>query len=253
MDFIKTDFHSGLFTVTIDSPPLNILNIALMRELHTALIEAGKADAVKVVVIRAEGKAFSAGADVGEHLPEQVEGMIKAFHRIFSLMDNIRAPIVCQAQGACLGAGFEIALYSDIILASEKAKFGQPEILLGAIPPVATAILPYMVGLKKAMEIVLAGEIITADQALSLGLVNHVYPVDNFEEECSKFIGKLTALSAPVLAVAKESLLVSNRIDLSSNVKEAERLYLGKLAKLEDAKEGLQAFMEKRKPSWRNR
>ncbi|MBC8204982.1 enoyl-CoA hydratase/isomerase family protein [bacterium] len=252
MEFIKTSYKDGLYRLTLDNPPLNILNTKMMQEMWTAIIEVCEISDIKLLIIQAEGKAFSAGADVGEHLPDKVDEMIHAFDRIFLSMCKVKAPVISLVQGACLGAGCEIALFSDMVIASDKAKFGQPEILLGAIPPIAAAVLPRMIGMKKAMEIILTGRTYTAAEWLSMKLANYVYPAEEFASESENFIAKLAALSAPVLQIAKKSILASNQIDFTVNVNEAEKIYLGKLVRLHDAEEGLRAFMEKRKPIWRN-
>ena len=154
--FIQLELKDGLATITLNRAPLNVLNIAMMKEINAAL-DALQGQPVKLLLFQAAGKAFSAGVDVGEHLGEQVVEMIEVFHGIFRRMDQLPALSIASVQGAALGGGCELALYCDLVIASEKAKFGQPEIQVGVFPPIAALILPRQIGRKKALELVLSG------------------------------------------------------------------------------------------------
>jgi cyclohexa-1,5-dienecarbonyl-CoA hydratase len=179
--------------------------------------------------------------------------MIKVFHQIFRLMIKVNKPSLALVYGSCLGGGCEVALFCDIILARDDAKFGQPEIQVGVFPPVACVALPKIINQKKALELLLTGSIISAVEAEKLGLVNKVIPADQFEAESNKLIGKISSLSAPVLKFTRKAAMGRNDKEFLSHLEEAENIYLNALMLTEDANEGLKAFLEKRKPEWKNK
>jgi cyclohexa-1,5-dienecarbonyl-CoA hydratase len=247
---IQTDLKDGLAVITLTREPVNVLNIAMMKEINQALDDL-KNEKIKLLLFKAGGKAFSAGVDVGEHLGDQVEEMIEVFHGIFRRMDALPAVSVASVQGAALGGGCELALYCDLVIASEKAKFGQPEIQVGVFPPIAALIFPRLTARKKALELVLSGETITAQEALSLGLINKVVPADQLEEELQKFLGKFLPLSGLVLALTKKAFLAGLMDPAEQGLQAIEKIYLKELMKTRDAEEGLRAFLDKRKPVWK--
>ncbi|MEW6070958.1 MAG: enoyl-CoA hydratase/isomerase family protein, partial [Candidatus Thermoplasmatota archaeon] len=196
----------GIARIILNRPPLNILNIEMMKEINSALNSFHEDSNLKAVIISAYGKAFSAGVAIEEHTPEKVNEMINVFHEMFEILKSIEAPTIALVNGTALGGGCELALFCDLVVASEKAKFGQPEIKVGVFPPIAAIILPKMIGMKKALELVLTGETITANEAKEIGLVNIVLPAENFDANASEFIKKLTSNSAVVLHLAKRSI-----------------------------------------------
>ncbi len=250
---IKLEREGGIATLTLDKPPLNVLDIAMMEEMNEALEGLEGDKTLKALVIRAENKAFSAGVDISDHTEDKVEDMIRIFHDIFRNMTRIHAPIVAAVKGAALGGGCEVALFCDIVLASEKAKFGQPEIQVGVFPPSAAVALPHLVGRGKALELVLTGDIIRADEAHRIGLVNQVYPLEEFDESVEEYVAKLASLSAPVLQLTKRSVTESMGKPFGEALSIVERIYMDELMETEDAHEGLAAFLEKRVPVWKDR
>jgi len=238
--------------ITFNKPPLNILNIEMMQEINHAL-KAFQKQSLKVLIFNATGKAFSAGVDVSEHTKEKVKEMIQAFHDIFTNLYKIKAPTVALVNGAALGGGCEVATFCDMVIASEKSKFGQPEIKVGVLPPVAAAIFPKLIWSKKALELILTGETISANEAKELGLVNHIFPVENFESEADNFITeKLASNSAIVLQLTKRAFIEGATKNYSESIKKIEDIYLNELMKTNDANEGLAAFLERRQPIWKN-
>ncbi len=252
-DDIRLDIDAGVATLTFDKPPLNVLDIAMMKEINQALQELESDPALKVLVIKAEGKAFSAGVDISDHTADKVEEMIRTFHEIFHHMSHIHAPIVAVVDGAALGGGCEVVLFSDIVLASERSKFGQPEIQVGVFPPVAAVMLPQLTGRQKALELVLTGAVIKANEAHRIGIVNQVFPVEGFDEAVQGYLAQMEGLSAPVLQLTKRAVVESMGKPFTDAMRIVEDLYLGELMETEDANEGLAAFMEKRKPVWKDR
>ena len=257
MDFehIRFEVSDGVARLTLNKPPFNVLDIAMMREINSVLERLGDDPTVKVLVFEAaEGsKAFSAGVDVSEHTADKVEEMIGVFHRIFRLLDALEVPTVAVVGGAAMGGGCELVLFCDMVIASERASFGQPEIQVGVIPPIAVAALPGIIGPKKALEMVLIGDRIRATEAEQLGLVNKVVPPEELRAAADEFVGKLAKLSGAVLRLTKRAVRVGSAGSFSDGLAAVEKLYLGPLMATEDAHEGLAAFMEKRTPVWKDR
>ena len=250
--YIQTELKDGVATLTLNRAPLNWLNIEMMEEINSYFEGLMKEKSLKLLVIQAAGKAFCVGVEVADHLGDLAPKMIATFHKMFRLMDALKAPSLAVVNGSALGGGCELALYCDMVVATEKSKFGQPEIQVGVFPPIAALVFPRIIGRKKAMELVLAGDTIGAQEALSLGLVNKVVPEASLGEEVNAFIGKFTKLSAIVLKLTKEATLAGLDDDMDQGLKAIERIYLGQLMKTHDAMEGLKAFLEKRKPTWKN-
>jgi len=249
---IQTEFKDGVATLTLNRTPLNVLNIEMMEEINTFFEGLMKEKPLKLLVIQAMGKAFSAGVDVGEHLGDLVYKMIDVFHKMFRLMDALKVPSIAVVNGSALGGGCELALYCDMVIATERAKFGQPEIQVGVFPPIAALVFPRMIGRKKAMELILSGETISAQEALNLGLVNKIVPEASLAQEVNSFIEKFKKLSGIVLKLAKEATLAGLNDDMDKGLKVIEKIYLDRLMKTHDALEGLKAFLDKRKPTWRD-
>jgi len=250
---IRCETADGVATIQLARPPVNVLNIATMEELVAALEAAGADDAVRVVALRGEGKCFSAGVDVGEHMGDMAPKMIAVFHRIFRVLDTLPQPTVAVVHKSVLGGGCEVAAACDMVLASDNAKLGQPEIQVGVFPPVAAALFPRIMGLKKAFELVLTGAVIGAAEAQALGLVNRVVPADAFEEEAAAFLAGLASQSGAVLRITKKALRAGRFAGDYGALETIEFIYLDELMKTHDAHEGLGAFLEKRKPTWENR
>lgn len=250
---IRSELADGVGTITLNRPPVNILNIEMMEEINRALREFKGEEGLKVLLFRAEGKAFSAGVDVGEHMGDMVKGMVETFHGMFRLMDEVQAPSIAVVKGSALGGGCELALYCDMVLATEKSTFGQPEIMVGVFPPIAALILPRIIGRKKAMELILSGKTIGAREALEMGLINRIVAEDSLEEEAKGFVDEFARHSAAVLRLTKKAAIEGLCDDVEEGLRRIERIYLEELMKTEDATEGLKAFLEKRKPIWKDR
>lgn len=251
-EHIRADVTDGVATIVLNREPLNILNIAMMEEINSALQDFMNQQ-VKVLVFRGEGKSFSGGVDVGEHMGDLAPRMIEAFHAMFRNMDKLGVPSIAVVNGAALGGGCELAVYCDMVIASEKAKIGQPEIQVGVFPPIAALLFPRIMGRKKAMELILSGDVIKAQEAKELGLVNEVVAPEELEERAQHFIQKFTGLSGVVLKHTRQAILTGIEDEQERVLHKIEDLYLNKLMATEDAMEGLDAFLNKRKPVWKER
>ena len=250
---IVLEREDGLAKITLNHPPVNIMDIPTMRDINIALESLQDDDEIKAVLFGATGKAFCAGVDVKDHTADKVGEMVEVFHRIFRLMWSLDVPTVAAVNGAALGGGCELVTFCDMVIASERATFGQPEIQVGVYPPVAAVTFPRLMPYMKAMELLLTGGVIDAREAERLGIVNKVVPVESFEAEVASFVGKLTSLSSVVLRLTKRATLQGLTLGFEEALALSEDLYLNQLMKTEDSTEGLQAFMEKRKPVWKGK
>jgi len=251
---ILYDSIDGVAKISVNRPPLNILNSETLLELTMALERARSDSSIFLVVISGAGdRAFSAGVDIRDHLPDKVSSTLSVFNQVFYTLRSLDKPTVAVVNGAALGGGCELAIGCDMIIASEKAQFGQPEITVGAIPPVAVVLLPRLVGPAKAFELILTGEVITAAEAKQIGLVNKVVPSEKLDESLREFVGKLREKSPVVLKLTRMSLGRILDVDFKKELEETTGLYLDLLMRTEDAVEGLKAFMEKRKPQWKGK
>lgn len=251
-EFVRVERRGGVVRVVLDRPPVNVLHLAALRELAGVLEVLEADEAVKVLVLTGAGRAFCAGVDVADHTAERVGEMLPAFHGVVRRLLRLAFPVVAVVNGAALGGGCELVLASDIVLAKEDARLGQPEIQLAAYPPAAAVLLPRRVGVQRAMELVLTGRTLAAEEARSLGLVHHVFSAERFEEEVEAYVGRLAGLSKPALRVAKRAVLVALELDVDAALDRVEALYLGELMAYRDPHEGVAAFLEKRKPVWRD-
>ncbi len=250
---IKVEEKIGRVDIVLNTPPLNILTIAMMEEICDAVEKASGDRSLRALVFKSEGKHFSVGADVSEHTEEMVEAMIEVFGRMFRYISEFPGITVAAVDGSALGGGCELATFCDIVLASDRAKFGQPEIQVGVFPPVAVVILPHLMGRNRALELIASGRVISAEEAERMGLVNHVFLSIEFPLEVNKFVSGITAQSAAVIAVTKKTLDRCMFLPVREALRKADETYLDELMRLDDAHEGLAAFLEKRKAEWKNR
>jgi cyclohexa-1,5-dienecarbonyl-CoA hydratase len=247
---ILLEKKEGVGKITINKPPLNILDIETIEEMSRALAELGTDDEVKVVVITAAGtKAFSAGVAVGDHLGEKLPKMVEVFDKLFISLIEVDKPTIAVVNGVALGGGCEVVLGCDMAIASEKAQLGQPEIKLGVYPPPASVLLPRLVGRRKAFELILSGDSISAREAERIGLVNKAVPEEEFEKAAEEFIKRFTANSGLTLTQTRRALY--RNLDLEFHkAMEVTGIDSTLVMSGENSVEGLKAFMEKRKPVW---
>lgn len=252
MTMVQLDVSDHIAWLTLDRPPLNVLNIAMMRQLTEQLAQLRDAN-VKGIVLGATGKAFCVGVDVAEHTDDRVAEMIHSFHDLFRALWALPQPLLAVVGGAALGGGMELALACDFIVAADGATFGQPEVKVGVFPPIAALLLPRLTSRQAALECVLLGDIWSAQRAYELGLINAVVSSERLEQTASDWTDKMSALSAPILRLAKKATLIGwDQQELDSRLVQIEKLYLDDLMKLGDTHEGLNAFIEKRAPQWQD-
>lgn len=241
-------------SVVIDRPPLNVLNLALLRELRQVLDELDKDDGVEVVELRGAGeRAFSAGVDVKDHTRAQVPEMLHLVHGVIRKLMRLRQPTIAVVDGVCLGGGCELASSCDLVLASANSLFATPEITVGCFPPVALARFSSQIGYHRAAEMILTGRRLSAREAESIGLVNRVVPRDQLDGAVETLGNELLDKSRAVLRITLKGLREIGLNQLSAALARSEEIYLNELLETEDVEEGVQAFVEKRQPNWLHR
>lgn len=236
----------GIGRLTVNHPPLNILTRDVLTKIRDALASLAAQSDLRVVVLAGAGKHFSAGADVGEHLPPDFRAMIPEFLETVSAIESCPVPVVAAVHGRCLGGGFELVQAVDIVIAGESAVFGQPEILLGVLPPAACVILPERCSYGAAAEIVFTGDPVSAAHAHAIGLVQRVVPDDRLAAEVTALAERIARHSGAALRLAKRALQRNRHATLDA----VGALYMDELMATRDAVEGLTAFQEKRTPVW---
>ena len=251
---IVLEKKDGITKLTINRPPVNVVNSEAIMEINAALEELKTDDATKVLLIRGAGnKAFCAGVEVKDHVGDNLPKMMTEFGKIFGLLKGLGKPTIAVVNGVALGGGCEIVIGCDLAIACEKAKFGQPEIVLGGLAPAAAAILPRMMGEKRAFELLMLGESISAGEAERIGLINKVVPEEELdkaaEELARKFLDK-SGLSVKLVRGIFYQLTDVSDFDVA--MRRATELGIQSW-QTEDGQEGLKAFLEKRKPVWKNK
>jgi len=223
----------------------------MLGVLNRLLDEIAAENKANVVVIRSGiAKGFSAGVDVADHVPEHVHQMLTSFHRAVRLLDRWNRVSIAQVHGVCLGGGAELAFACDLVVAGESADFGFPEIDLGCFPPVAAATLPNRIGWHAAAEFVLTGRRFGAIEARQRGLVNAAAPDAELEKLTEDYARALEAKSPAVLRITRRAMRESREVPFAQALWSCEEIYREQLLPTEDAKEGVRAYLEKRKPRW---
>jgi cyclohexa-1,5-dienecarbonyl-CoA hydratase len=253
---VKVRFHSEadgqIARLTLAAPKANILDREMMEELEAALDRSGR-DPLKAIVLSSDGPAFSYGASVQEHLPQQIEATLKSLHRLLRKMILAPAPLIAAVKGQCLGGGFELVLSCDLILAEETAAFSCPEIKLGVFAPAASTLLPAKLGSSRAALMLLTGAPLSAVEAFAAGLVARCAPTGGLEETLREW---LEVEFLPRSAISLQSAALASRRAsiraLQEDLPTLESLYLHQLMADPDAEESIRAFLEKRNPRWQS-
>jgi cyclohexa-1,5-dienecarbonyl-CoA hydratase len=253
---IKTEYqHEGsVVKIVLDDGKANILDAIMMQEI-TSLMESLKDNMdVKLITFEGAGNNFSYGASVAEHTRDKAADMISSFHKMFFAIIDHHIPTLAKISGQFLGGGFELPLVCNFIFADESAKIGQPEIILGVFAPPASVIMPMKIGQAKADELLLTGRVISAVEAKASGLVNEVFAdKESMDLAVDAWISKqILGKSASSLRFANKAARANFNAILQKNLDYLKGVYVDELMETHDANEGINAFMEKRKPTWKN-
>lgn len=251
--FVKMQHSGEVVRLTLDRPEHNLLNERMLAELTAGINSLAERSDVKLIVLDSAAKAFCGGIEVGEYTQRRVFQLLDAFHGAFTAMLDSSKPVLVVVNGPAYGGGAELAALGDLVVATPRARFAQPEIKLGVFPPLSAAILPNILGPKVALEQVLTGQEMSAERARELGLVNWLVSEEELPKKVDELIMRVTSQSGPVLTMAKKAIMGSMGLPLREGVKNSMKIFLNELADLEDSQEGLRALVEKRAPKWKNR
>lgn len=248
---IAVDLEIPIVRITLNHPPLNVMDMEMIGELVAALEQVEAIPEISTTVFAGSERAFSAGVDIAAHAPDSVRNMLTAFHSVIRAVVSSKKLTIASVHRHCLGGGAELALMCDVVFATPDSVFGFPEIKLACFPPVASVALASAVGQKLAAEMVLTGRTLNGQEALAAGLVNGVAEdPETLVQEC---LARVSQLSPAALALAKKALYSWDSIHFDKGLARAEQIYFDDLMKTADAQEGIQAHIERRRPVWTGR
>lgn len=250
---VAVDTNSQLASITLTHPPLNVIDFQMMDELLAALRQLEQRPEIIAVILRGNERSFSAGVDVAVHTPDKIQTMLQKFHGVISALVKFPKITIAEAHGVCLGGGAELAMVCDMAYTTPDAKWGFPEITLGCYPPVACTALAALVGQKRAADLVFTGRTFSGEDAAEWGLANESHPEGELQQAIQRTVDHLLKLSPAALAVAKKAFYAWDSMHLDKGLARAEKIYLEELMQTEDTKEGIEAWMQKRKPVWKGK
>ena len=240
--------------IQINRPPLNIIDIPTARELGDILETTRDNSHLHFIALASAGdRAFSAGVDIKDHVPDRIDEMLSMVHRVFRLLTTLPQITIAKVRGLALGGGCELATFCDFVVAAESSTFATPEIDVGCYPPVAVAEFPRRIGYQRSADMILTGRKVSAREALAMGLVSRVVPDEKLDQEVEELLRVLRGKSPSVLRITLQTLREVAHGDFESSLKLSERAYRDELAKTHDMREGIISFLEKRKPNWSGR
>jgi cyclohexa-1,5-dienecarbonyl-CoA hydratase len=251
--FVRVDTAQGVTRITLNRPPANVLSVEMMQELGMAIESLEYQKDVKLVTLFGAGKYFSAGFEIGDHLGDRAYMMLESFRRIFEALAKVDKPTLAVVAGPALGAGSILASACDMVLAAQSAKLGHPEIRGAVFNTVAAALLPRLVGRKRALELLLLGASVSASDAEQLGMITRAVPDDRLDAEVAAIVQRFQESSAPVVQLARRAIVGGLNLPFDEAVRHAEDVYLNQLLATQDVEEGLRAVVEKRRPVWKDR
>jgi cyclohexa-1,5-dienecarbonyl-CoA hydratase len=241
-------------TVTLDRPPVNVLDILLLRELDRALDAVASEGSVDLLVLRSAGeRAFSAGVDIRDHTREKVPEMLAVVHGVIRKLGALPQITIAVVHGACLGGACELVSACDFVVASEQSSFATPEIMVGCYPPVAVARFASVMGYHRAADMILTARTFSAAEALASGFINRLFPAEELETGLATLMQELLSKSSAVLRITIKALRELSSRDFHAALKRSEEIYCNELLRTEDVEEGVLAFLEKRPPVWKHR
>ena len=256
LKYIRWDDSGSMAHLTMNRPRQNIMNIEMLGEMASVIESLNSRDDVRVILLDASPECegyFSAGVGAEGYTNQLVFQMLDAFHHVFRSMIEISKPVLAVVDGIASAGGCELAAFCDLVIATENARFLQPEIKLGVFPPLGAVVYPRVIGPKRAMELLLTGETLNAQQALQIGLVNRVVPRSALKETVDTLVKRLSDQSGPVLQLLKRVIFEGTWLPFNEALKMSQDIYLNQLFDLQDSQEGLRALVEKRKPVWKNK
>lgn len=254
--YILWDASGSVAHLTMNRPKQNVMSMEMLKEMAEAIESLNNSDEVRVILLDASPECegyFSAGVGAEGYTVQMVFQMLEAFNRVFRAMIEISKPVLAVVDGVASAGGCELAAFCDLVVATENARFLQPEIKLGVFPPLGAVVYPRVIGPKRAMELLLTGETINAQQALTMGLVNRVVPRPALKETVDTIVRRLCEQSSPVLQLLKRVIFEGTWLPFDQAMRKSQDIYLNQLFDLEDSQEGLRALIEKRKPVWKNK
>jgi enoyl-CoA hydratase/carnithine racemase len=249
---VKVERTDRVATLWLDRQPGHLLNIAMMEEINVALLSLREYTELEVLVVRGKDGTFCDGIDLKEHTQKRVQRLLQVFMRIFETMRMSHLISVAAVEGRAIGAGFELALGCNLIVAGEDSLFALPQVKMGIIPPVAAAVLPRVAPRRRAMEWVLTGNPISAGRLEHDGVINRVFPPASFDTLLDALLAEITDKSAPVLQLAKRAQYEAYYSTFPDALASIQSLYLRELMTLQDAREGPRAAREGRDPVWKH-
>jgi len=251
---LTSEKQDRVLWITWDRPPLNVLDIALLRELDRLLSDCAADSTVDVVLLQGAGqRAFSAGVDIKDHTADKVPKMLEVVHGVIKKLLALPQVTIASVRGVCLGGGCEVASSCDFIVASEESSFATPEILVGCYPPVALARFSSLIGYHRAAEMILTGRRFSAREAQALGLINRVFADNELDSGLQTLLDELLGKSGAVLRLTVQGLRELSLRGFNEALKRSEEIYCTELLKTRDVEEGVKAFLEKRAPNWTHR
>ena len=239
--------------VTLNNPPLNIIDLVMMEELTSVLNEIESQSSISIIAFHGAGKCFSAGVDVPAHARETVASMLEKFHAVVRALVSTRKVTIAAVEGHCLGGGAELAMVSDFVYTTNGATWGFPEIRLGCFPPVAATALAALIGQKRAADLILSGRSISGSEAACLGLATAAVPDGQLASVVDQCVEGIRQLSPAALRVTKKAMYAWDSMHFDKGLARAQKIYLEELVETADAQEGIRAFLEKRVPNWTGR
>lgn len=250
---INLQLSAPIAHIALSHPPVNVIDLQMMAELVAALSEIDATPSISTTVFSGAGKGFSTGVDVAAHTPDQIDAMLQKFHSVIRAVLSSGKITLAVVHGNCLGGAAELAMVCDVVITTESATWGFPEIKLGCFPPVAAAALSTLVGQKRAADLILTGRTISGSEAAAIGLATFAVPDDQLSSAVQEKLMTLSALSPSARAIAKKAIYSWDAAHVEKGLARAENIYRSELMQCEDAQEGIRAFLEKRPPKWTGR
>ncbi len=250
---IRLELEPPLAHISLSRPPVNVIDLNMMDELLAALERIEGLGEISTLILAGSEKAFSAGVDVKAHVPERVHEMLSKFHSVIRALSAARKITIAAVRGSCLGGGAELALMCDMVYTAQESTWGFPEIRLACFPPVAAAALGQIVGQKRAAELIFTGRTFNGSEAAAMGLANAAVADAELDSAVNDAARRLAQLSPAALALAKRAFYAWDAMHFDKGLARAEKVYFEELMHTEDAREGIQSFIEKRPPVWKGK